>query len=109
LEHPEEVPPLMNSSSAQASQKVKHSFVPFTVDPEIPGRQDESMLWQRRIGNERAMYHVLVREDPSEAIFPNYVDRHDFLNTLADAGKRNDFAVHGRFLMKTNFHETGRI
>jgi hypothetical protein len=36
-----------------------------------------------------AIYHVMSRDDRREDIFPNGVDRQDFLKTLAEASKKN--------------------
>ena len=47
---------------------------------------------QLRIEYAGAMYHLMSRGDRREKIFLNYVGRHDFLKTLAEACQKTGLA-----------------
>src|SRR6266851_717649 len=51
-----------------------------------------------------ALYHVMSRADGQGDIFLSYVDRHDFLKTLAEACAKAGFQVHAYCLMRNHFH-----
>jgi REP element-mobilizing transposase RayT len=46
----------------------------------------------------------MSRGDRYEDIFPNDVDRHDFLKTLAEACQKTGWQVHAYCLMRNHFH-----
>ena len=50
---------------------------------------------QRRIEYQGAVHHVLSRGNRREAIFPDDAERHDFLQTLAEAIRRGEMKRRG--------------
>jgi REP element-mobilizing transposase RayT len=50
-----------------------------------------------------AIYHVMSRGDRREDIFPDDVDRQDFLKTLAEACPKTGWQVHAYCLMRNHF------
>ena len=57
-----------------------------------------------RVQYPAAMYHVMSRGDRREDIFLKYVDRQDFLKTLAEACQKTDWQVHAYSLMRNHYH-----
>ncbi len=51
-----------------------------------------------------AVYHVMNRGDRREEIFRDDLDRHRFLETLAEACAKTDWQVHALCLMGNHFH-----
>ncbi|HYG34762.1 MAG TPA: transposase [Clostridia bacterium] len=51
-----------------------------------------------------AIYHVINRGDRREVIFLDDLDRHCFLETLAQACEKTDWQIHAYCLMSNHFH-----
>src|SRR5881394_366969 len=62
------------------------------------------MARKLRIQYAGAIYHVMSRGNGKAAVFRNEVDRHSFVQTLAEACAKTDWQVHAYRLMKTHFH-----
>jgi len=63
-----------------------------------------SMPRKLRVEFPGAIYHVMSRGDRREDIFPNDVDRQDFIKTLAEACQKADWSVHAYCLMRNHYH-----
>ena len=57
-----------------------------------------------RVQSAGAIYHVMSRGDRRENVFPDDVDRQDFLKTLAETCQETGFQVHAYCLMPNHFH-----
>jgi REP element-mobilizing transposase RayT len=51
-----------------------------------------------------AMYRVMSRGDQRDNIFPDDVDRHDFVRTLAEARQKAGWQAHAFCLMRNHYH-----
>jgi REP element-mobilizing transposase RayT len=66
--------------------------------------QGELMSRKLRIQHPGAIYHVMSRGDRRENIFLDDVDRHDFLEALAEACQKTSWQVHAYCLMANHYH-----
>jgi len=57
-----------------------------------------------RVAFPGAIYHVISRGDRRDPVFPDDVDRQDFLQTLAEACQKNGFQVRAYCRMSNHFH-----
>jgi putative transposase len=58
---------------------------------------------QLRIQYPGAKYHVVSRGNRRAEIFPDNVERHDFLKTLAEVCQKTGWQVHAYYLMGNHF------
>ena len=76
----------------------------FVLDPTSALCRPCTIPRQVRIQYPGAMYHVMSRGDRREDIFPDDVDRQDFLKTLAEGCQKTDWQVHAYCLMRNHYH-----
>ena len=80
------------------------SLVHFCFDTRRKTCERRPLPGKLRVQSAGAIYHVMSRGDRRENVFPDDVDRHDFLKTLAETCQKTGFQVHAYCLMPNHFH-----